>query len=102
MSQINITKHIDGHKHVFIKNGIIENVCVFEEFQHGDEIINQVKSLYNADEVVDLCYWFSNFTGEYIGEPGLYWSWDGENFEPATQEYLESIGVATPNMNIAE
>ena len=74
----------------FIKNGVVENNCVFS-FE-DTELANRIVQENNYDEAV------------WVGEnpPIRFSSYDGTTFTPPTDEYLISIGVITPILEVTE
>jgi hypothetical protein len=85
------TTHIDECEHAFLKNGVVEDVYVFTEADHGSELIERIKQEKGYDDVVCLCHY---------GSKVHRWStWDGTKFTDPTLDYLYSIGVS--NMNQA-
>jgi hypothetical protein len=90
----NPTTHIDECPHAFVKNGVVEQIAVFKEADHGAEILNLVQADKSADTVVCLC--------EFGSVPHLYSTWDGTSFTPPTLDYLYSIGISNVNQAMAD
>jgi hypothetical protein len=85
--------HLNTHEHAFIVNNRINQILVFDEDKHGTDFLEQVKSHFNADDIICLCDYFDR-TGV---QPGIHWSWDGTTFTAPTIDYLYSIGVVNEN-----
>jgi hypothetical protein len=75
----------------FIKNNRLALVAVFES--EDIEVANLVKSDHNYDSYV----WLGNAT-----PPKLHSSYDGTTFTPPTDEYLISIGILEPELEVTE
>ena len=75
----------------FIKNNRLVLVAVFES--ENTEIADLVKSDHNYDSYV----WLGDAT-----PPMLYSSYDGTTFTPPTDEYLISIGIMQPLVEVTE
>jgi len=86
------TTHIDECEHAFLKNGVVEDVYVFTEADHGSELIERLKQEKGYDDVVCLCHY---------GSKVHRWStWDGTKFTNPTLDYLYSIGISNENQEM--
>lgn len=64
-------EHLSDHSHAIVKNGIVENILVFDS--HNSELLEQVRQHFNADEIVCCC---DNGIAYVDG------TWDGIEFKP--------------------
>ena len=87
-------QHSQGHKHAFIKNGRIAEIHIFDESAHDSDLLNDVKTTFNHDDIVCLCWWLDQ--GNTV-EPQKYWAWDGKTFTEPTVDDLYNLGVVSMN-----
>lgn len=64
--------HLPEHTYAFIKDGVVENVCVFAD--HDDELADLLAKNSGSDQAVDCCLNGNAFIGG---------TWDGIEFKPA-------------------
>ena len=74
-----ITTHVEGHQHAFIKGGVLQDIHVFDESAHASSIVEDVKSTFGHDDVVCLC--------SHGLIPVKYSTWDGTQFTPPTAKW---------------
>ena len=87
-------EHLTECAHAFIKNGVVENIFVFDESAHSSDLINRIKEEQGCDTVVCLC--------DHGSIPHRYSTWDGTNFTIPTLDYLYSIGISNENQAMAD
>ena len=66
--------HLEYHQHAFLDadNKVI-NVAVFEESAHGSQLLEDIKTIYQATTVMCCC----DHGSAYVGG-----DWDGTQFRP--------------------
>ena len=76
--------------YVFLKNNRIEQIAVFAS--KDEELADRVAHEHGFDDAV------------WVGEdkPVMFSSYDGTTFIPPTNEYLISIGIMQPPVEITE
>jgi hypothetical protein len=79
-----IDTHVEGHQHAFIKDGVLQDIYVFDESAHADPIIEDVKLSFGHDDVVCLC--------NYGSIPVKYSTWDGVQFTHPTAKWMFDNG----------
>jgi hypothetical protein len=82
-------EHLSECAHAFIKDGVVENIFVFNESDHGSDLLDRIKEEQNCDTVVCLC--------DHGSLPIRWSTYDGKTFTPPTNDYLISIGILTPS-----
>ena len=90
----NTTNHLDECPHAFIKDGVVVQIAVFKEDDHGSEILDLVKADIQADTVICIC--------DHGVVPHLYSTWDGTTFTEPTLDYLYSIGISNENQAMVD
>lgn len=75
MTSCNPTTHLEWHNHAFIdENNIVINVAVFDESAHNSQLLEDIKTQFNATKIICCC--------EYgIAHIGTVWT--GSEFIPA-------------------
>lgn len=76
--------------YAFIKDNRVVNVAVFVE--QNDELANSIVEQNGYDAAI--------WTGE--NSPALYSYYDGNTFTDPTNEYLISIGIMNPPIEVTE
>lgn len=79
-----ITTHVDGHQHAFLKSGIVVDIHVFDETSHTGTIVDDVIKTFEHENVICLC-------GHGL-IPKLYSTWDGTAFADPTPQWLYKNG----------
>jgi hypothetical protein len=76
--------------YAFIKNNIVQQVAVFAS--QDEELADAVAHEHGFDDAV------------WVGEtaPAMWSTYDGTSFTPPTQEYLISIGIMNPIVEVTE
>jgi hypothetical protein len=90
----NTTNHLDECPHAFIKDGVVVQIAVFKEDDHGSALIDLVKADKQADTVICIC--------DHGVVPHLYSTWDGTTFTAPTLDYLYSIGISNENQAMVD
>jgi hypothetical protein len=74
--------------YAFIKNNIVQQVAVFAS--QDEELADAVAHEHGFDDAV------------WVGEtaPTMWSTYDGTSFTPPTQEYLISIGIMNPVIEV--
>jgi len=81
-------EHLTECAHAFIKDGVVQNIFVFDESAHGSDLLDRIKTEQNCDTVVCLC--------DHGSIPARWSTWNEKTFTLPTNEYLISIGILTP------
>ena len=76
--------------YAFIKDGIVQEICVFAN--QDEELADRISHEKGFDDAV----WLET------NLPKRYSSYDGTTFTDPTNEYLISIGVITPAPEVTE
>ena len=82
-------EHLTECEHAFIKNGVVENIFVFDKSAHGTSLLDQIKEEQGCDTVVCLC--------DHGSKVQRWSTWDGTTFTEPTLDYLYSIGICDEN-----
>lgn len=76
--------HLEEHQHAFIdENNIVINVAIFDESAHGSQLLEDLKVIHNAKEVICCC--------DY-GIANIGWEWTGTNFKAPKPTPIQLTG----------